>query len=142
MTRFFINVAELIGIVFLRFRLVPRVWCVWLVGINAAAIGFISHIEAQVLLLVTLLAVIVQALIYDRIRFTRILGIAHLMWVPLFAWIATRLDLIEPNSAFAYWLAAVAITNAVSLIVDLIDVTRFALGERRPHYQWNNQSAP
>ena len=36
MKDFMLHVLKLFGVVYLRFRIVPRLWCVWLVGVNAA----------------------------------------------------------------------------------------------------------
>ncbi|MFK8033515.1 MAG: hypothetical protein AB8B94_05145 [Hyphomicrobiales bacterium] len=136
MIGFLKNVLELMGVVFLRFRLVPRIWCVWLVGVNAVSLYFIDHHEGQVVFGLTLVAVIAQTISYGEIGFTRILGGAHILWLPMFAWMATRLDTIAANPALSTWLAVLFITNLVSLIVDSIDVYRFANGERAPHYEW------
>jgi hypothetical protein len=67
MIGFLIRMLELFGVVFLRFRPIPRLWCVWLVGVNLTCVYFITHIEAQVLLAVTMIAVVGQTLIYQRI---------------------------------------------------------------------------
>ena len=136
MIGFLKNVLELLGVVFLRFRPVPRVWCVWLVCVNAASLYFINNVEGQVVLGLTLLAVIAQTIVYGRIGFTRILGSAHILWVPMFVWMATRLDHITADPAMVIWLAMLFVTNVVSLIVDTIDVFRYANGERAPHYVW------
>ena len=136
MARFLISALELFGIVFLRFRLLPRLWCVWLVGVNLGCLWFITHIEAQVVLGVTVLAVVAQTLVYGRLGFTRILGIAHILWVPMFAWMAFRLDAIAAEAAMSQWLLVLLATNAVSLIIDSTDVFRFVNGERAPHYKW------
>lgn len=136
MIGFLIHMLELFGVVYLRFRPVPRLWCVWLVGVNAACLLFITHIEAQVVLAVTGVAVAVQTLIYQRIGFTRILGTTHILWVPMFAWMATRLDSIATDPGLAHWLLLLLATNLVSMVVDTIDAVRFLRGERAPHYYW------
>jgi hypothetical protein len=136
MVRFLMSAVELFGIVFLRFRLLPRIWCVWLVGVNAACLFFITHIEAQVVLGVTVLAVVAQTLVYGRLGFTRVLGTAHILWLPMFAWMAFRLDAIAADPALGKWLAVLLATNAVSLVIDCSDVFRFIKGERSPHYHW------
>jgi len=41
------------------------------------------------------IAVAGQTLIYRRIGFTRILGSAHVLWVPMFAWMATRIEAVR-----------------------------------------------
>ena len=90
---FVTSVLKIFGIVFFRFRPVPRIWNVWLVGVNLMCFVYISHIEAQVVLGTTLVSVVLQAFIYQRIGFTRILGIGHALWIPMFAWMATRMDI-------------------------------------------------
>ena len=134
---FLIQMLKLFGVVFLRFRLVPRLWCVWLVGVNVACLWFITHIEAQVVLAVTAIAVGGQTLIYQRIGFTRILGSTHILWVPMFAWMAMRIDTIVAEPVLANWLLLLFATNMVSLVVDAIDTVRFLHGERAPYYRWN-----
>ncbi len=130
------SALELFGIVYLRFRWLPRLWCVWLVAVNAACLYFITHIEAQVVLAVTFLAVAAQTVIYKQSGFTRILGSVHVLWLPMFAWMATRIEVIASQPALANWLMLLTATNAVSLIVDGTDFTRFIKGERAPHYRW------
>ncbi len=137
MIGFLIRMLELFGVVFLRFRPIPRLWGVWLVGVNVACLYFITHIEAQVVLAVTAVAVVAQTLIYQRTGFTRILGSTHVLWVPMFAWMATRIDTIIGEPALAAWLLVLFATNMVSLVVDTIDAVRFLRGERAPHYRWN-----
>lgn len=141
MKNFLIKILELFGIVYLRFRPVPRIWCVWLVGVNAACLYFIGHIEAQVVLAVTAIAVVIQTAIYQRIQFTRILGIVHILWIPMFAWMALRIDTIQTEPDLFVWIIVLAVTNAISLAVDLVEVARFIAGDRAPHYHWKEPRA-
>ena len=137
MIRFWKHVMELFGVVLLRFRPIPRLWGTWLVAINAACLLVIGHIEAQVVLATTAIAVAAQALIYGRIGFTRILGSTHVLWLPMFAWMAFRVDAISTEPQLAAWLALLFITNFGSLAIDTIDAVRFLRGERAPHYYWD-----
>lgn len=131
------SVYELFGIVLVRFRPVQRIWGAWLIAVNAASLLFIQHIEAQVALAAVGVAALAQALIYQRKRFIRILGVTHVLWVPMLAWIALRLDTIpSEETAFRVWLITLIATNAISLAIDAWDATRFIRGERRPYYTW------
>ena len=131
------SVFELFGIVLVRFRPVQRIWGTWLVAVNAACLLFIQHIEAQVTLGAVGLAVLVQALIYQRKGFIRLLGVTHVLWVPMLTWMALRLDTLpKEETAFHGWLIALIATNAVSLAIDAWDATRFVYGERQPYYVW------
>ena len=133
----FRSALELFGIVLARFRPVQRVWGAWLVAVNAACLLFIQHTEAQVTLGAVAVAVLAQALIYQRKRFIRLLGVTHVIWIPMMVWIAFRLDAIpREDSAFHVWLVVLIATNTISLVIDAWDATRFALGERQPYYVW------
>jgi len=133
----FRSVFELFGIVLVRFSPVQRIWGAWLIAVNAACLLFIQHIEARVTLGAVGMAVLAQALIYQRKRFIRLLGVTHVLWVPMLTWIALRLDTLpKEETAFHVWLITLIATNAVSLAIDAWDATRFILGERRPYYAW------
>ena len=133
----FRSILELLGIVLVRFRPAQRIWGAWLVAVNAASLLFIHHIEAQVALSAVGLAVLAQALIYQRKRFIRLLGVTHVLWVPMLTWMALRLDTL-PTQEFAFraWLITLIATNAVSLAIDAWDALRFVQGERQPYYAW------
>lgn len=131
------SVFELFGIVLVRFRPVQRIWGASLIAVNAAGLFFIMHLEAQVALGAVGVAVLAQALIYQRTRFIRLLGVIHMIWVPMLAWMALRLPTLpEGEVAFHAWLITLIATNAVSLAIDAWDATRFIRGERQPHYVW------
>ncbi|MFO0705458.1 MAG: hypothetical protein U0412_01285 [Nitrospira sp.] len=131
------SVFELLGIVLVRFRPVQRLWGAWLVAANAAGLLFITHLEAQIALAAVGLALLAQALIYQRKRFIRLLGTTHVLWVPMLAWMVLRLDTLpEEEPAFRVWLLTLIATNAISLAIDTWDAARFVRGERQPHYAW------
>jgi len=131
------SVIELLGIVLIRFRPVQKTWGTWLVGVNGACLLFLTHIEAQVALAAVGVAVLAQALIYQRKCFIRLLGVTHIVWVPMLAWMVLRLDMLqEGETAFHAWLVTLIATNAISLAIDAWDATRFVRGERQPHYVW------
>jgi hypothetical protein len=133
----FRSAFELFGIVLVRFRPLPKIWAAWLIAVNSASLLFIQHIEAQVTLGAVGVAVVSQALIYQRKGFIRILGVTHALWIPMLTWIALRLDTLPvEETALRAWLLTLIATNAVSLLIDASDATRFILGERRPHYVW------
>lgn len=130
-------VIELFGIVLVRFRPVQRIWGAWLIAVNGACLLFITHIEAQIALAAVGTALLAQALIYQRKRFIRLLGVTHLIWVPMLAWMTLRLDrLPDGETAFHAWLVTLIATNAVSLAIDTWDALRFLRGENQPHYLW------
>ena len=131
------SIFEVLAIVLVRFPAAQRTWGAWLIAVNAACLLFITHIEAQVTLGAVGMAVLAQALIYQRKRFIRLLGVTHVLWVPMLIWIALRLDTLpEGEPAFHLWLVTLIATNVISLAIDAWDATRYLLGERRPYYAW------
>jgi hypothetical protein len=131
------SVLELFGIIFVRFPPIPRIWVAWLVGVNAAGLLFIDHIEAQVALAAVAVVVLMQALIYQRERFIRVLGVTHILWVPMLAWIASRIPTFpSEETQFRAWAVTLIVTNAICLMIDTWDAARFVAGERKPYYVW------
>jgi len=112
-------------------------WGAWLIAVNGACLLFITNIEAQIALAAVGMALLAQALIYQRKRFIRLLGVTHIIWVPMLAWMALRLNTLpEGEPAFHAWLVILIATNAVSLAIDTWDALRFMRGENQPHYLW------
>jgi hypothetical protein len=62
--------------------------------------------------------------------FSRLLGLGHIVWVPLLFFLWTRLGEIPAVDAFGFWVRAVIAINAMSLVIDAVDVIRYAAGER------------
>ncbi len=54
----------------------------------------------------------------------------HLLWIPLLYFLWTRLDAIPANDAFGIWTRALMALNALSLVIDGIDVARYVAGDR------------
>lgn len=117
--------------------LMPTPWLAW-IGLLMAAnlvgpLFFIETLEAQVVLAAIILGAVIQTAIFRAKGFVRLLGMGHVAWVPMVAWLWTRLDQIEMSSAFGYWVLAVMVLDSVSLFIDVTDVLRYIRGERTPH---------
>ncbi len=51
-----------------------------------------------------------------------------------FLWL--RLDQIPVDEPFGLWIRALMVANAISLVIDTIDVTRYISGERNETVQF------
>ena len=114
----------------------PAPWLVWimlLVAVNFLVPLFhIQTLEAQLTIAAMLAGAVTQSYIHSKLGFVRLLGLGHIFWVPLVIWLGFRLSTIGLDSSLGIWLASLVLLNTVSLIIDVIDVVRFFLGERSP----------
>ena len=72
-----------------------------------------------------------MSLLTSHFGFTRILGLGHLPWLPLLAWLVFRLESIPAEDVFGLWIRGVLLINSVSLLLDVADVVRYAIGDRK-----------
>ena len=69
-------------------------WLIWvgtLLLVNMVVpLFFLEHREAQAVLAATMLAAIIQMVIFNAKGFVRLLGIGHFLWLPVVVWLASR----------------------------------------------------
>ena len=96
----------------LKSPLAVRLWLMLLVAANGVApLFFWDRCEARIVLGTLMFSGALMMLLTWRFGFTRLLGLGHLPW-------------------FGMWVRAVMVLNAISLAIDVIDVIRYARGER------------
>ena len=132
------------GIIMLtRFSLVPRIWLIVLVVANMTSLYFIDTIEGRVVFGALVISIILMTIVYMRFGFVRLLGIGHIFWIPMVLWLWTRLDQTPlRNSTLEQWVILVIVMNAISLILDGVDVARYIKGERAPYYTLSKKMSP
>ncbi|NIL96672.1 MAG: hypothetical protein GTO53_04500 [Planctomycetales bacterium] len=91
---------------------------------------FITRAEAQVVFLTTIANSALFTLLTAAQGFTRLLSLAHLPWIPLIYYLATRLDDLPADNAYGIWLRVLLVLNAASLMIDTVNVIRFLAGDR------------
>lgn len=108
-----------------------RLWLLLLVTANLIVPLFHLHrLEAQVVIGTLLISMMIMTGLTALTGFTRLLGLGHILWAPLLYWLWTRLGQIPPDDVFGMWIRALMVLNALSLVIDVIDVTRYLKGER------------
>ena len=116
----------------LRMSWPVKIWLLLLVAANAVApLFFLQRVEAQAVFAAMMIGATLMSLLTARFGFTRILGLGHILWIPLVDWLAFRLGQIPADDAFGLWVRGVMFVNAVSLVIDTADVVRFATGDRK-----------
>ena len=107
-------------------------WLLLLVSANLVVpLFFLGRVEARVAVVAMLLSVALMTGLTARWGFSRILGLGHIVaWAPLLWFLIPRLSAVPAMDAFGFWIRAVIVLNAASLLIDLVDVVRFVAGDR------------
>ena len=110
-----------------------QVWVMALVVLNMLIpVFFYDRPEAQWTFAAFIAGGMIGLILVKIQGFTRLLGLMHVLWVPLVAWLALRLDHIPADDFFGMWVRVLIVINGISLIIDAIDVVRYLKGERQP----------
>ena len=113
-----------------------QLWLVLLVTVNLVVpLFYVDRVEAQVVIGVLVASLILFTILTARVGFTRLLGLGHVLWVPLLGFLWTRLGEIPADSHFAVWVWALIFLNGTSLVIDAIDVIRYLAGDRKETVQ-------
>ena len=108
-----------------------RLWLALLVIVNfVIPLFFLNRLEAQVVAGTLIASVILMTGLTALSGFTRLLGLGHILWIPLLYFLWMRLEQNPVDDLFGLWLRVVMILNAASLIIDAIDVGRYIAGDR------------
>jgi hypothetical protein len=107
-----------------------RLWLMLLMAVNLFVPAlYLQRSEARIVLLTFLASFLLMVLITRVSGFTRLLGLGHVLWVPLVPFLLSRLDQIVVGDAYGVWIGSVIALNSISLVLDSVDVVRFARGE-------------
>ena len=110
----------------------PKIWQGWMalmVVLNAVVpLLLIKTVEGKAVLAAFVVAAALMMAIHHARGFVRLIGTGHFVWFPLLAWLATRLD--AASGPMRAWLIALIVVNAVSLVIDVIELIRYLRGDR------------
>ena len=85
-----------------------------------------------------LIGAIIQIAIFSKKGFVRLLGIGHILWIPMVYWFWCRIDLTAASDFFQLWIVLVVFVDTISLVIDVTDVARYWNGEREPQIEARN----
>ena len=112
----------------------PKPWRIWLAALllvnMVLPVVFFATIEGKVVLGCMLAGASAQMVLLSRLGFVRLLGIGHVIWIPMVLWLWERLPLHEVGKPLYYWIAATIAIDSISLVLDAIDVGRWLGGDR------------
>ncbi len=108
-----------------------RSWNMLLAVVNGVVpVFFLRHLEAQLVWVAFLASFLLMTVLCGMTGFSRLLGLGHILWIPLLWFLWVRLDQIPADSAFGIWIRLLMVVNALSLVIDAIDVSRYVSGDR------------
>jgi hypothetical protein len=117
----------------------PVSWKPWLISLllvnMLAPFLWLNRLEAQVVFGAALLSYSTFVLLTGISGFSRMLGLAHVYWVPLIGFLWMRLDLFPADTTYGIWIRAVIILDAGSLLLDGANVFRYLRGDREEMVQ-------
>ena len=114
-----------------RLPMAVRIWLGWLMAVNMIVpFLLLDHAEAKVVLATSFASFALMLVLTAKAGFTRILGLGHVLWIPLLAYVWLRLGQHAAHDPVGIWLRLLLLLNGISLIIDAIDVLRFLRGDR------------
>lgn len=98
-------------------------WVLVLMLVNMASLAFWREAVAQLILMNFLASAMLMMGLYARFGFTKILGLGHVPWIPLLAYVVTQIPAAE--ASFKRYLLVLSVSMAISLVLDTIDVWNY-----------------
>jgi hypothetical protein len=99
------------------------IWTFYLMGINIASIGFWHEPVAKVIFITFMVSAMRMMGLYSRFGFEKILGLGHIVWVPLLVYILLQLPAVDVF--FKSYLVVLSVSIAISLAFDITDVRKY-----------------
>lgn len=108
-----------------------RLWVILGVLLNLfVPFFYLDRLEARVIIIAAVASLTLMTVLTGVYGFTRILGLGHILWIPLLYFLWIRLDRISDADFIGIWVRSLIVYNAVSLVIDIIDIIRYVAGDR------------
>ena len=107
------------------------VWVFALMGIKLPGMVFWSEPLALAIVAVFLLSAMLMMGLYAVYGFERILGLGHVLWIPLL--VVLLMHLPQAAGAFAGYLIVLVLCIGISLLFDVRDVWNYVSTKRARH---------
>ena len=109
-----------------------KIWMVALISVNLfVPLFYVKLLEAQVVLAAFFASFALMVALTAYSGFSRLVGLGHILWVPLLYFLWVRLDLNPADSFVGLWVRTLIVLNVVSLVIDIIEAGRYLGGDRR-----------
>jgi hypothetical protein len=98
-------------------------WVSFLMLVNLASVAFWRKPTARLIPVAFMISSGLMMGLYSRFGFSKILGLGHILWIPLLLYVLTRLP--HTGGVFRTYLIAWSVSTAVSLAFDIVDVSKY-----------------
>jgi len=98
-------------------------WFAVLMAVNLASLAFWSEPLAQIVFIVFMVSSTLMMLLYSIFGFEKILGVGHVLWIPLLAYIL--IEISATTGAFNLYLIVLSVSLTISLVFDISDVWQY-----------------
>ncbi len=88
--------------------------------------------EAQLVFGLAIVNGLIFSLLTGLTGFSRLLGLGHATWIPLILFLIGRLNQYPPTNVYGVWLRLLIVVNAVSVVIDAVNVVRYLAGNTAP----------
>ena len=105
------------------------IWVGMLMAVNLSSLAFWSDPTAKIIMAVFLLSSMLMMGLYVALGFQRILGLGHVLWIPLLGYLLVRLQ--SSTGPFAGYLLVLSVCLGISLLFDIRDVWLYARSDNR-----------
>ena len=99
------------------------VWVLILMSINVVSVAFWNEPLAKVIFVTFMLSVMLMMGLYSRFGFEKILGMGHILWIPLLVYVL--MEIPTARDTFKSYLIILSISIAISLVFDIVDVWKY-----------------
>lgn len=99
------------------------VWVSFLMIVNVASVAFWHEPIARLIFTSFLMSAMLMMGLYSRFGFEKILGLGHIPWIPVLAYVLTQLPAAE--ASFKHYLVVLSCSIAISLLFDTVDVWKY-----------------
>jgi L-cystine uptake protein TcyP (sodium:dicarboxylate symporter family) len=99
------------------------IWVFVLMVVNIASVGFWSEPLARWIFITFMISAMLMMALYSRFGFEKILGLGHILWIPLVGYGFVRLPMA--SGPFRSYLIVLLLCNGVSLALDIVDVWKY-----------------
>jgi hypothetical protein len=68
--------------------------------------------------------------LYTQVGYVRLLGVAHLVfWTPVYVWVLLHRRTLQSEGLFGKYVLLYLVVAGISLVIDLVDLIRYLLGD-------------